>query len=150
MLMNPPIPLCWILYYSWIQKQGDFFVESPIILQRYYLVSQNYDNGKFCTFPCIELLNKICWCFHDPYFLPWSWKLFIVYGCLQGGTGSKDKSLPQKFLSRMISPQLYWVWLEWLFPWTSIIRMNLNSLCGNNPDRQNIYSTALGLYNSEL
>src|SRR5690606_19838383 len=45
---------------SWIQKQGDFFVESPIILLAaiiWYL--KIYDNGKYCTFPhAIELLNK--------------------------------------------------------------------------------------------
>jgi len=43
---------------SWIQ--GDFFVESPIILLVaiiWYL--KIYDNGKYCTFPhAIELLNK--------------------------------------------------------------------------------------------
>lgn len=45
---------------SWIQKQGDFFVESPIVLFAaviWYL--KIYENGKFCTFPhAIELLNK--------------------------------------------------------------------------------------------
>lgn len=45
---------------SWIQKQGDFFVESPIILLAaiiWYL--KIYEDGKYCTFPhAIELLNK--------------------------------------------------------------------------------------------
>lgn len=45
---------------SWIQKQGDFFVESPIILLPaiiWYL--KIYEDGKYCTFPhAIELLNK--------------------------------------------------------------------------------------------
>lgn len=43
-----------------VQKQGDFFVESPIILFAaiiWYL--RIYKNGKFCTFPhAIELLNR--------------------------------------------------------------------------------------------
>ncbi len=43
-----------------IQKQGDFFVESPIILLAaiiWYL--RIYQGGKYCTFPhAIELLNK--------------------------------------------------------------------------------------------
>lgn len=37
---------------TWIQKQGDFFVESPIILLAaiiWYL--KIYENGKYCTFP---------------------------------------------------------------------------------------------------
>lgn len=45
---------------SWIQKQGDFFVESPIILLAaiiWYLKISN--EGKYCTFPhAIEFLNK--------------------------------------------------------------------------------------------
>lgn len=45
---------------SWIQKQGDFFVESPIILLAaiiWYL--KIFENGRYCTFPhAIELLNK--------------------------------------------------------------------------------------------
>ena len=43
-----------------IQKQGDFFVESPIILLAaiiWYL--RIYKDGKYCTFPhAIEFLNK--------------------------------------------------------------------------------------------
>ena len=43
-----------------IQKQGDFFVESPIILLAaiiWYL--RIYKDGKYCTFPhTIEFLNK--------------------------------------------------------------------------------------------
>ena len=43
-----------------ISKQGDFFVESPIILLAaiiWYL--RIYQGGKYCTFPhAIELLNK--------------------------------------------------------------------------------------------
>ena len=37
---------------TWLQKQGDFFVESPIILLAaiiWYL--KIYENGKYCTFP---------------------------------------------------------------------------------------------------
>ena len=45
---------------TWIQKQGDFFVESPIILLAaiiWYL--RIYKDGQYCTFPhAIEFLNK--------------------------------------------------------------------------------------------
>ncbi len=54
-------------------------------------------------------------------------------------------------LSRIISPQLYWVMTGDDFT------LDINNpdepkiLCvGNNPDRQNIYSAALGLYNSRI
>lgn len=53
--------------------------------------------------------------------------------------------------SRMISPQLYWVMSA------SEFTLDINNpekpkiLCvGNNPDRQNIYGAALGLYNSRI
>ncbi len=45
---------------TWTQKQGDFFVESPIILLAsiiWYL--KIYENGKYCTFPhVIDFLNR--------------------------------------------------------------------------------------------
>ena len=54
-------------------------------------------------------------------------------------------------LSRMISPQLYWVMSD------SEFTLDINNpeepkiLCvGNNPDRQNIYGAALGLYHSRI
>ena len=52
-------------------------------------------------------------------------------------------------LSRMISPQLYWVMSGDDFTSTSATPRNRKILCvGNNHDRQNIYGAALGLYNS--
>ena len=54
-------------------------------------------------------------------------------------------------LSRMISPQLYWVMTG------NDFTLDINNpedpkipCVGNNPDRQNIYSAALGLYNSRI
>ena len=56
-------------------------------------------------------------------------------GCLAYGQIASAK-IP---LSRMISPQLYWVMSDSEF-----------TLDINNPDRQNIYGAALGLYNSRI
>ena len=68
-------------------------------------------------------------------------------GCLAYGQIASAK-IP---LSRMISPQLYWVMSD------SEFTLDINNpkepklLCvGNNPDRQNIYGAALGLYNSRI
>lgn len=54
-------------------------------------------------------------------------------------------------LARMISPQLYWVMTGDDFT------LDINNpddpkvlVVGNNPDRQNYYSAALGLYNSRI
>ena len=45
---------------TWVQKQGDFFVESPIILFAAVIwFLRIYKDGRYCTFPhAIELLNR--------------------------------------------------------------------------------------------
>ena len=54
-------------------------------------------------------------------------------------------------LTRMISPQLYWVMTGNDFSLDINNPQEPKILCvGNNPDRQNIYSAALGLYNSRI
>ena len=51
----------------------------------------------------------------------------------------------------MISPQLYWVMTGDDFSLDINNPKEPKILCvGNNPDRQNIYSAALGLYNSRI
>lgn len=143
---------------TWIEKQGDFFVESPIILLAgiiWYL--KIYKNGIYCTFPhAIELLNKpytdlftilTSYPELENYLSPFmdAWKGGAM-DQLQGQIASAK--IP---LTRMISPQLYWVMTGNDF---SLDINNPNEpklLCvGNNPDRQNIYSAALGLYNSRI
>ncbi|MFH6959589.1 conjugal transfer protein MobC [Flavobacterium aquidurense] len=143
---------------SWIQKQGDFFVESPIILLAAIIwFLKIYDNGKYCTFPhAIELLNKK---YVDVFTILTSYPDLENYlspfmDAWQGGAQDQlqgqiaSAKIP---LSRMISPQLYWVMTGDDFS------LDINNpdepkiLCvGNNPDRQNIYSAALGLYNSRI
>lgn len=143
---------------TWIEKQGDFFVESPIILLAaiiWYL--KIYNNGIYCTFPhAVELLNKpysdlftilTSYPELENYLSPFmdAWKSG-AQDQLQGQIASAK--IP---LTRMISPQLYWVMTGNDF---SLDINNPNEpklLCvGNNPDRQNIYSAALGLYNSRI
>ena len=143
---------------SWISKQGDFFVESPIILLAaiiWYL--RIYQGGKYCTFPhTIELLNKK---YADVFTILRSYPELENYLSpfvdawesdaqeqLQGQIASAK--IP---LSRMISPALYWVMTGDDFS------LDINNpqepkilVVGNNPDRQNIYSAALGLYNSRI
>lgn len=143
---------------SWIQKQGDFFVESPIILLAAIIwFLKIYKNGRYCTFPhAIELLNKK---YEDVFTILTSYSDLENYlspfmDAWQGGAQDQlqgqiaSAKIP---LSRMISPQLYWVMTGDDF---SLDINNPNEpkiLCvGNNPDRQNIYSAALGLYNSRI
>ncbi|NWK64873.1 MAG: YWFCY domain-containing protein [Sediminibacterium sp. Gen4] len=143
---------------SWIQKQGDFFVESPIILLAaiiWYL--KIYEDGKYCTFPhAIELLNKK---YSDVFTILTSYPELENYlspfmDAWQGGAQDQlqgqiaSAKIP---LSRMISPQLYWVMTGDDFTLDINNPQEPKILCvGNNPDRQNIYSAALGLYNSRI
>lgn len=143
---------------TWVQKQGDFFVESPIILLAsiiWYL--RIYEDGKYCTFPhAIEFLNRR---YEDIFPILTSYPELENYlspfmdawqsgaqDQLQGQIASAK--IP---LSRMISPQLYWVMSESEFTLDINNPKSPKILCvGNNPDRQNIYGAALGLYNSRI
>ena len=143
---------------SWIQKQGDFFVESPIILLAAIIwFLKIYKGGKYCTFPhAIELLNKP---YADVFTILTSYPELENYlspfmDAWQGGAQDQlqgqiaSAKIP---LSRMISPQLYWVMTGDDFSLDINNPKEPKILCvGNNPDRQNIYSAALGLYNSRI
>lgn len=143
---------------SWIQKQGDFFVESPIILLAAIIwFLKIYDNGRYCTFPhAIELLNKK---YSDVFTILTSYPDLENYlspfmDAWQGGAQDQlqgqiaSAKIP---LSRMISPQLYWIMTGDDFSLDINNPKEPKVLCvGNNPDRQNIYSAALGLYNSRI
>jgi len=143
---------------TWIQKQGDFFVESPIILLAAIIwFLKIYQGGKYCPFPhAIEFLNRpyaqifpILTAYDElanylsPFMDAWEGG---AQDQLQGQIASAK--IP---LSRMISPALYWVMTGDDFS------LDINNprepkilVVGNNPDRQNIYSAALGLYNSRI
>ena len=143
---------------TWVQKQGDFFVESPIILFAAIIwFLRIYRDGEYCTFPhAIELLNRR---YEDVFPILTSYPELENYlspfmDAWQGGAMEQlqgqiaSAKIP---LSRMISPQLYWVMSD------SEFTLDINNpdepkiLCvGNNPDRQNIYGAALGLYNSRI
>ncbi|WP_373242080.1 conjugal transfer protein MobC [Phocaeicola vulgatus] len=143
---------------TWIEKQGDFFVESPIILLAaiiWYL--KIYKNGIYCTFPhAVELLNKP---YSDLFTVLTSYPELENYlsPFMDAWKGGAQDQLQGQIasakipLTRMISPQLYWVMTG------NDFSLDINNpeepklLCvGNNPDRQNIYSAALGLYNSRI
>lgn len=143
---------------TWIQKQGDFFVESPIILLASIIwFLKIYQGGKYCTFPhAIELLNKK---YADLFTILTSYPELENYlsPFLDAWEGGAQDQLQGQIasakipLSRIISPKLYWVMSGDDFS------LDINNpdapkiLCvGSNPDRQNIYSAALGLYNSRI
>lgn len=143
---------------TWIEKQGDFFVESPIILLAaiiWYL--KIYKSGIYCTFPhAVELLNKP---YSDLFTILTSYPELENYlsPFMDAWKGNAQDQLQGQIasakipLTRMISPQLYWVMTGNDFSLDINNPKEPKLLCvGNNPDRQNIYSAALGLYNSRI
>ena len=143
---------------TWVQKQGDFFVESPIILFAaiiWYL--KIYKGGKYCTFPhAVEFLNRR---YEDIFPILSSYPELENYlsPFMDAWLGGAAEQLQGQIasakipLSRMISPQLYWVMSDSEFTLDINNPQEPKILCvGNNPDRQNIYGAALGLYNSRI
>ncbi len=143
---------------TWVQKQGDFFVESPIILFAaiiWYL--RIYKGGRYCTFPhAVEFLNKR---YEDIFPILTSYPELENYlsPFMDAWLGGAQDQLQGQIasakipLSRMISPLLYWGMSGDEFT------LDINNpddpkvlVVGNNPDRQNIYGAALGLYNSRI
>ena len=133
-------------------------MESPIILLAAIIwFLKIYEDGKYCTFPhAIEFLNRpyaqifpILTAYDESanYLLPFmdAWE-GGVQDQLQGQIASAK--IP---LSRMISPALYWVMTgdDFLLDISNPCEPKV-LLVGNNPDGQNIYSAALGLYNSRI
>ena len=143
---------------NWIEKAGDFFVESPIILLAAVIwFLKIYKNGKFCTFPhVVELLNKQ---YEELFAILTSYPQLENYLSAfvdAWKSGAQDQLQGQIAsakipLSRMISPALYWTMSGDDFT------LDLNNpqnpklvAIGNNPDRQSIYSSALALYTSRI
>lgn len=143
---------------TWIQKQGDFFVESAIVFFTaiiWYL--RLYDGGKYCTLPhAIELLMQ-------PYEAVFTMlqkqdevknymSPFInamegnAQDQLQGQIGSAQ--IP---LTRLSSPSVYWAMSGDDFSLDINNPQDPKVVCiGNNIDRQTIYAAALSLYTSRL
>lgn len=143
---------------SWIQKQGDFFVESPInFLAAIIWFLKLYDKGKYCTFPhVIEFLSRD----YEEIF-PVLASYPEIENLVKPFVSAFQKDAIEQLegqiasaripLGRLASPQLYWVMSGNDFTLDINNNEEPKVLCvGNNPDRQAIYGAALGLYNARL
>ena len=143
---------------DWINKQGDFFVESPInFLTAVIWFLRKYDNGKYCTLPhVVELMQA-------PYE-----ELFPVLNSepeievlvnpfisayqndameqLEGQVASAKIGM-----ARLASPQLYWVLSGHDFTLDINNPESPKVVCmGNNPEKQQIYGAVLSLFVSRI
>ncbi|MDR1226808.1 MAG: YWFCY domain-containing protein [Prevotellaceae bacterium] len=149
---------------TWIKKQGDFFVESPITLLaaiiwflKIYKDPKTGEAGRFCTFP--HAIEFLCQKYEDIFTILSTYQDLENYispfkDAWQGGAQEQlqgqiaSAKIP---LVRIISPKLYWVLSG------NDFTLDLNNpdepkiLClGNNPKREGIYAAALGLYNFRI
>ena len=143
---------------TWLQKQGDFFVESPIVLFAaiiWYL--KCFEDGKYCTFP--HAIEFLCRPYEQIFPILTSYPELENYlsPFIDAWQGNAQEQLQGQIasakipLTRMISPQLYWIMTGDDFTLDINNPKEPKILCvGNNPDRQNIYGAALGLYNSRI
>ncbi|MBS1918258.1 MAG: YWFCY domain-containing protein [Bacteroidetes bacterium] len=143
---------------NWINRQGDFFVESPInFLTAVIWYLRKYQNGEFCTLPhMIEFIQ-----------LPYE-KLFTILRTepeievlinpfinalvndvmdqLEGQIGGAKISV-----SKLSSPDLYYVLSGNDFSLDINDPEKPKIVCaGNNPQKQLVYNTVLSLYIARL
>ncbi len=143
---------------TWVQKQGDFFVESPInLLAAIIWFLKIYEGGRYCTFP--HAIEFLCAPYTEVFPILMSYPELSNYvtpfkNAMDAGAQEQLQgqiASAQIPLSRIISPALYWVMTGDDFTLDVNNPKEPKILCvGNNPDRQNIYSAALGLYNSRI
>ena len=143
---------------KWIEKQGDFFVESPInFVAAIIWFLKLYEGGKYCTFPhMIEFLGRK---YEEMFPILGAYPEIENYvrPFVDAFEGDAREQLEGQIasaripLARMASPQLYWVMSG------NDFTLDLNNpeqpkvLCvGNNPERKMIYGAALGLYNARI
>ncbi|GAC1595401.1 MAG: conjugal transfer protein MobC [Ginsengibacter sp.] len=143
---------------EWINKQGDFFIESPInFVTAVIWFLRQYKNGRYCTLPhVIELMQAN----YDELFPVLNTQAEIevlinpfisayqndAMEQLEGQVASANIGM-----ARLASPQLYWVLSG------NDFTLDINNpkypkiVCiGNNPEKQQIYGAVLSLYVSRL
>ena len=143
---------------EWINKQGDFFVESPInFVTAIIWFLKKYEDGKYCTLPhVIELMQSD----YDELFPVINTQPEIEVLVNPFITAYQNDAMEQLEgqvasakigMARLASPQLYWVLSGNDFTLDINNPMHPKIVCvGNNPEKQQIYGAVLSLYISRL
>ena len=143
---------------EWINKQGDFFVESPInFVTAVIWFLKKYNDGKYCTLPhVIELMQAD----YDELFPVLNTQPEIEVLVNPFVTAYQNDAMEQLEgqvasakigMARLASPQLYWVLSGNDFTLDINNPEHPKIVCmGNNPEKQQIYGAVLSLYVSRL
>ncbi|MGC4102367.1 conjugal transfer protein MobC [Ferruginibacter sp.] len=143
---------------EWINKQGDFFVESPInFVTAVIWFLKSYEEGKYCTLPHVIELMQVE---YDQLFPVLNTQPEIEVLINPFITAYQNDAMEQLEgqvasakigMARLSSPQLYWVLSG------NDFTLDINNpaapkiVCvGNNPEKQQIYGAVLSLYISRL
>lgn len=143
---------------EWINKQGDFFVESPInFVTAVIWFLRKYEGGKYCTLPhVIELMQAE----YDELFPVLNTEPEIEVLVNPFITAYQNDAMEQLEgqvasakigMARLASPQLYWVLSGNDFGLDINNTAEPKIVCvGNNPEKRQIYGAVLSLYISRL
>lgn len=143
---------------EWINKQGDFFVESPInFVTAIIWFLRKYENGRYCTLPhVIELMQAQ----YEELFPVLNTQPEIEVLVNPFITAYQNDAMEQLEgqvasakigMARLASPQLYWVLSGNDFTLDINDPIKPKIVCvGNNPEKQQIYGAVLSLYISRL
>ncbi len=143
---------------SWIQKKGDFFVESPIALISaliWYL--RIAEGGKYCSLPHLimflskgdDVIFRIMSRYEElrPMMTPFMDAL--EKGAMEQLAGQTASArIP---LSQIASKEMFWIFSGNDFTLDINNKENPKIVCvGNNPKRESAYSAPLGLFFTQL
>ena len=143
---------------EWINKQGDFFVESPInFVTAVIWFLRKYADGKYCTLPhVIELMQAE----YDELFPVLNTQPEIEVLVNPFITAYQNDAMEQLEgqvasakigMARLAAPALYWVLSGNDFTLDINNPKHPKIVCvGNNPEKQQIYGAVLSLYVSRL
>lgn len=143
---------------EWINKQGDFFVESPInFLTAVIWFLRRYKKGKYCTLPHVIELMQVSYDELFPVLNTQPEIEVLVNPFISAYQNDAMEQLEGQIASakigmaRLASSQLYWVLSG------NDFTLDINNpeqpkiVCvGNNPEKQQIYGAVLSLYISRL
>lgn len=155
---------------SWNNKQGDFFVESPINYVACLIWALKVvEDGRFCSLPhLIELLSKpydqqfsFLSSLEDPMISNMAAPFISAFENDASEQLEGQIASARLGLSRLTSPVVYWVMTTEIDQETGEeidgINLQINDpkkpkiFCtGNNPDREQVYSVCLSLFSTRL
>ena len=143
---------------EWINKQGDFFIESPInFVTAVIWFLRQYKNGRYCTLPHVIELMQSAYEELFPVLNTQAEIEVLINPFISAYQNDAMEQLEGQIASakigmaRLASPQLYWVLSG------NDFTLDINNpeapkiVCiGNNPEKQQIYGAVLSLYVSRL